>query len=89
MDTTTDLVIGQVVKSKAGRDKDKLFAIIDIIDLDFVLLADGKYRKLKNPKKKKIKHLMVYNSIVEGLSEKANTEVNDSYIRKALAPFTK
>lgn len=89
MDTTTDLKLGQVVKSKAGRDKDKLFVIIDIIDLDFVLLADGKYRKLKNPKKKKIKHLMVYNSIVEGLSEKVNTEVNDAYIRKALTPFTK
>lgn len=89
MDTTTDLQIGQVVKSKAGRDKDKLFVIIDVIDKDFVLLADGKYRKINNPKKKKIKHLAVYNSTIEGLSEKANKEINDAYIRKALAPFNK
>ncbi len=32
MVTTTDILIGQFVKSKAGRDKDRIFIIIEIVD---------------------------------------------------------
>lgn len=90
METTTDVSLGQVVKSKAGRDKDRLFVVVSIVNESYVMVVDGKYRKLENPKKKKIKHLRLYNSIIDNLSEiKANNEVNDAYIRKALAPFNK
>lgn len=90
METTTDILIGQVVKSKAGRDKDKLFLVLDIVDDNYVMLVDGKLRKLENPKKKKIKHLMIYKSVIDDLSEvKANNEINNAYIRKVLIPFNK
>lgn len=90
METTTDIKVGQVVKSKAGRDKDKLFVVLSIVDESYVIVVDGKIRKLENPKKKKIKHLSLYNSVIDDLSsEKANNEINDAYIRKALAPFNK
>ncbi len=90
MDTTSDIKVGQVVKSKAGRDKDKLFIVLDIVDDFYVLLVDGRLRKLETPKTKNIKHVMIYNSIVDDLSEKkANEEINNSYIRKVLAPFNK
>lgn len=90
MENTTDISFGQVVKSKAGRDKDKLFTVIEVIDKDHVMIVDGKCRTLENPKKKKIKHLMIYKSIIDDLSEKkANKEINNAYIRKALAPFNK
>ena len=90
METTSDIKIGQVVKSKAGRDKDVIFVVTDIIDESFVLLVDGKCRKLENPKKKKIKHLSVYKSILDGVSEKlANNDINNAYIRKELAPFNR
>ena len=45
MDTTRDVTIGQLVKSKAGRDKDRVFIIIAIIDEQYVLIADGDLRK--------------------------------------------
>jgi LSU ribosomal protein L14E len=32
MDSTDDLSIGQVVKSRAGRDKGRIFVVLDIID---------------------------------------------------------
>ena len=36
-----DSVIGRFVWSKAGRDKDRLFIIIDVTDDAHVLIADG------------------------------------------------
>ncbi len=90
METTTDVKVGQVVKAKAGRDKDKIFTIIEIIDQDYVMIVDGKCRTIENPKKKKIRHLMIYKNIIDGLSlKKANHEFNNAYIRKVLAPFNK
>ena len=41
METTGELSLGQIVSSKAGRDKDKLFAVIQILDDSYVMIADG------------------------------------------------
>jgi len=60
---TREVTIGQFVKSKAGRDKDKIFIIIDIVDDLYVLIADGDLRKVEKPKKKKIKHLSKFNLV--------------------------
>ena len=89
MDTTTDLKIGQVVKSKAGRDKSRVFVIMDIIDDSFVLVVDGDLRKLSSPKKKKVKHLVIYNSVLEEFANmlKSNEKINDATVRKLLEPF--
>lgn len=89
MDTTTDLKIGQVVKSKAGRDKSRVFVISEIIDDSFVLVVDGDLRKLSSPKKKKIKHLVVYNTVLEEFANmlESNKKINDATVRKLLEPF--
>ncbi len=52
-------IIGRFVWSKAGRDKSRLFIVVDRCDDDHVLIADGKLRLVENPKKKKLKHLMI------------------------------
>lgn len=52
MDSTSDITIGQVVKSKAGRDKGRIFLVLDIIDDQHILIVDGDLRKLDNPKRK-------------------------------------
>ena len=49
-----DAVIGRFVWSKAGRDKDRLFVIIDIADDAHVLIADGDLRPVVKPKRKKL-----------------------------------
>ncbi|MFA5523669.1 MAG: KOW domain-containing RNA-binding protein [Tissierellales bacterium] len=89
METTNDIHLGQVVRSKAGRDKGKVFVIQDVVDNEYVLIIDGDYRKLENPKKKKIRHLIVYKTVIEDLNEKFRTKqkINDAYIRKALDQF--
>lgn len=89
MDTTFGLQKGQVVKSKAGRDRNRVFVILDIVDDSFVLIADGDLRKLDSPKKKKIKHLIVYNTILKEFINmlKSNKKINDATVRKLLEPF--
>lgn len=49
--------VGSVVRSVAGRDKDKNFMVAQIVGDEYVLLIDGKLRKISSPKLKKVKHL--------------------------------
>lgn len=58
MVTMDDFNVGQYVKSKAGRDKGRIFLVLEIIDQNYVLIADGDLRRLEKPKRKKIKHLL-------------------------------
>lgn len=91
MDSTKDIVIGQVVKSRAGRDKGNIFLVLDIVDDKHVLIVDGDIRKLDRPKKKKVKHLTIYNTVLKELEYKLenNIKINNAYIRKLLEPFNK
>lgn len=87
METTEGIDIGQVVRSKAGRDKNKFFVVINVIDDRYVLLVDGDMRKLDRPKKKKIKHLVVYNYRIEELRQRLEKKIkiNNAFIRKMLS----
>lgn len=49
--------IADLVVSVSGRDKNRIFMVVGILETGYVLIADGALRKLENPKKKKIKHL--------------------------------
>ena len=46
-----------VVRCTAGREKGRLFMVVGIEEGGYALLADGRSRKLENPKKKKFKHV--------------------------------
>ncbi|WP_100065958.1 KOW domain-containing protein [Miniphocaeibacter massiliensis] len=82
MDQYKQLVIGQVVRSIKGRDKGRIQLVLDLLDESHVLVVDGKKRKLKNPKKKKIKHLQKSNTVLE-----LDSCINDCKIRKMLKAF--
>lgn len=91
MELTTNLKIGQIVKSKAGRDKDKVFIVYEVIDESYVLVVDGNIRKLSSPKRKKVKHLIIYNTVLTEFAEmlQSNKNLNDAFVRKLLEPFNK
>ncbi|MCI5674692.1 MAG: KOW domain-containing RNA-binding protein [Ezakiella sp.] len=55
------IVSGQIVRSKAGRDKFRYFVIYEVLDDDYVTIVDGDLRKVDRPKKKKIRHLSFLN----------------------------
>ena len=52
-------MIGNVVISKAGRDKGRCFAVIGQISSEYLLISDGSTHTVGKPKKKKLAHLEV------------------------------
>lgn len=57
-----DLTLGSVVRSVAGRDAKRIFAVISIeedsgAEGGYVWLADGRLRRIEKPKRKKLRHL--------------------------------
>lgn len=88
MDLTTDLKVGQIVKSKSGRDKGRVFLVSEIVDENNVLIVDGKLRGIERPKLKKIKHLMVYKEVLDQWIIEGDPPLdNNARIRKCLNPF--
>lgn len=76
----------RVVRSKAGRDEGRLFVILDIINEEYVLISDGKLRTEEKPKKKKLKHLALTDTVAEEIKSLilSNEKVTNAMIRKFL-----
>lgn len=70
---------GSLVASKAGHDEGRFFVVVKSSD-GFVYLADGKERKLNNPKKKNLKHIAKTETIVD-------IPETDKQLRKLLSKF--
>ncbi len=51
-----EIVRGSAVRSRAGRDKGRFFAVLAVQD-GAALVADGDLRKLDKPKRKNLRHL--------------------------------
>jgi ribosomal protein L14E/L6E/L27E len=77
---------GQVVLSKVGRDSDRYYIVVGILNSEYVLIADGDLRKIDKPKKKKVKHVVVHNTIANDIEKKikSGVKVNNSDIRNSL-----
>ena len=56
-------MIGQLVTSKAGHDKDALYVIVSE-EGDFVYLSEGRLKSPEKPKKKRRKHIQPINAFV-------------------------
>lgn len=84
-----DIVKSNIVKSTAGRDEGDLFFVLDIQE-EFLLLADGKRRRVENPKRKKWKHVAFVGESHSVVAEKirSSEKITNSELRKALAACT-
>ena len=84
-----DIVKSNIVKSTAGRDEGDLFFVLDIQE-EFLLLADGKRRRVENPKRKKCKHVAYVGGSHSVVAEKirSSEKITNSELRKALAACT-
>ncbi len=51
-------MIGMLVTSKAGHDKDTVYVIVSE-DAEYVYLSDGRARSVEKPKKKNKKHIQL------------------------------
>ena len=56
-------LIGKVVLSIAGRDKDHYYVIVKKLNDDYYLLSNGRTKTIQMPKKKKLKHFIVLEDV--------------------------
>ena len=75
-----NITIGSVVKCLAGREKNSFYVAVGIHD-GFVEIADGKERKLENPKRKNIKHISPTKTIID------TKELTNKKLRKLINEF--
>ena len=82
-------VLGSVVMSKSGRDSGSYYAIVKIVDSEYVMISDGEIRKIEKPKKKKTRHLKPNGEILGKIAVKLEKGeiVHNSELRSALRAF--
>ena len=82
----SDLTIADVVVSTAGRDAGSLFYVLEADDT-YLLLADGKGRRIEKPKRKKRKHASKVLRSETRVADKlrAGDKVLNSELRRDLA----
>ena len=83
-----EIAKSDIVRSDAGRDKGKLFVVL-AVEGEYLLLADGKSRKVESPKRKKRRHVLFVASEETRLSEKIKSEekITNSELRRTLAGY--
>ncbi len=81
-----DIAKSNIVRSSAGRDKGKLFVVL-AVEGEYLLLADGKSRKVESPKRKKRRHVLFVSAENTRLAEKIKSEekITNSELRRTLA----
>ena len=84
-----DIVRADIVKSTAGRDKGKYFFVL-AEEEEFLLLADGKSRKVEAPKRKKRKHAVFAMEADTRVAAKIRSgeKITNSEVRRALAQLS-
>lgn len=71
---------GSVVRVTAGKEKGSIFVVVEDFNTRQVWIADGRHRKLGNPRKKGVRHLELLGRLEE-LPER------DRLIWKSLSPY--
>ena len=77
-----------LVEATAGREKGKLFYVLDT-DGEYLLLADGKSRRVEERKRKKRKHARFVADTGDRVAAKIreSEKVTNSELRKAIASY--
>ena len=83
-----EIAQSNIVRSDAGRDCGKLFIVL-AVQGEYLLLADGKSRKLESPKRKKRKHVLFVAADETRVSQKiiSNEKLTNSELRRTLAAY--
>ena len=85
---SVEVTVGDLVVSRAGRDKGRPFVVLRAEE-GFVYLVDGDLRKLDRPKKKKRMHVKPYPKKGDCRMELAEgSGLCDADIRKHIAALT-
>lgn len=79
-----EVQMGQLVRSKAGRDKDHYYLVLGRED-DILYLADGRARSIENPKRKNIRHVQKCNRVAaDSVAKASGRQLRNEEIRAGL-----
>jgi ribosomal protein L14E/L6E/L27E len=83
-----EITRAHLVEATAGREKGKLFYVMET-EGDFLMLADGKSRRVEAPKRKKRKHARFIADTEDRVAAKIreNEKVTNSELRKSIASY--
>ena len=83
-----DIAKSSIVRSVAGRDRGGYFFVL-AAEGDYLLLADGKRRRVEQPKRKKRKHVRLADALGGAVGEKirSSEQITNSELRKAIAAW--
>lgn len=83
-----EIAKSDIVRSGAGRDQGKLFVVL-AVEGEYLLLADGKTRRVESPKRKKRRHVQFVSAEETRLSAKlkCNEKITNSELRRTLAGY--
>ena len=84
-----NFMVGDIVTSVSGHDKNRIFIVVDIDKNGYLAIIDGKYRDKTKPKLKNPKHLVkVANDLT--LLDKVNSPiVTNAEIHKLIKAYKK
>ena len=76
------------VRSDAGRDRGKIFIVL-AVEGEYLLLADGKGRRVEAPKRKKRRHVLFVAADESRLADKIkrSEKITNSELRRTLAAY--
>jgi len=85
-----DVNVADIVISINGRDTGRKFIVIETDEI-YSMIADGKYRKLEKPKKKKNKHIKFEQKSDTSITNKLTQgeKITNNEIRRFLASHNK
>ena len=80
--------IANLVQATAGREQGKYFFVLET-DGEYLLLADGKSRRIEAPKRKKQKHVRFIAESAAPVADKIKSEekITNSELRRTLAAY--
>ena len=83
-----EIAKSDIVRSDAGRDRGKIFIVL-AGEGEYLLLADGKGRRVEAPKRKKRRHVLFVAADESRLADKIkrSEKITNSELRRTLAAY--
>lgn len=84
-----EIMRAHLIEATAGREKGKLLYVMET-DGEYLLLADGKSRRVEAPKRKKRKHVRFVADPGDRVAGKIrnNEKITNSELRKSIASYS-
>lgn len=83
-----EIAKSDIVRSDAGRDRGKIFIVL-AVEGEYLLLVDGKGRRVEAPKRKKRRHVLFVAADESRLADKIkrSEKITNSELRRTLAAY--